>query len=206
MQAAFGPVFETYGCREFMLIGSECDAHDGLHTSMENLIVELLVRSPDGRVRAARPGEVGEVVVTDLHNLAAPFIRYVTGDRAVAREPGRCACGRWLSRIGPIEGRVTETLRDGAGNPVSGLVFSILFVSLAEHARQFQVRQHVDGAITLKVVPMRDGHVPPSLDELTRGFVAKYLPGVALRIERVDDIPRTTAGKSPLVVVEKPAS
>ncbi len=30
MVAAFGPAFETYGCREVMLIGSECDQHSGL--------------------------------------------------------------------------------------------------------------------------------------------------------------------------------
>ena len=47
---AFGPAFETYGCREVMLIGAECDQHDGMHTSMENLIVELIVRAPDGMV------------------------------------------------------------------------------------------------------------------------------------------------------------
>ena len=47
--------------------------------------------------------------MTDLHNLANPFVRYLNGDRAVARTPDRCGCGRSLVRIGPIEGRVTET-------------------------------------------------------------------------------------------------
>ena len=45
LEAAFsepGGVFETYGCREFMLMASECPAHAGLHTSMENLIVEII--------------------------------------------------------------------------------------------------------------------------------------------------------------------
>ena len=41
---AFGPeIFETYGSREVMLMASECDAHDGMHLSMENLVVEVLV-------------------------------------------------------------------------------------------------------------------------------------------------------------------
>src|SRR5690606_32255662 len=35
------PVFETYGSREFMLIGAECEHHDGLHVTAENLIVEV---------------------------------------------------------------------------------------------------------------------------------------------------------------------
>jgi phenylacetate-CoA ligase len=110
IHAAFGPAFETYGCREVMLIGAECEAHDGMHTSMENLIVELIVREPDGRVRAARPGESGLVAITDLHNLACPMIRYVTGDVAVARPEQPCACGRALTRIGPID--AARPLRD----------------------------------------------------------------------------------------------
>jgi phenylacetate-coenzyme A ligase PaaK-like adenylate-forming protein len=204
MEAAFGPaLFETYGCREFMLMASECPAHDGLHCSMENLIVEVVVREPGGGVRAAAPGEVGEVVVTDLHNLANPFIRYVNGDLATAREPGQCGCGRWLTRIGPIEGRIAETLRDGRGQPVSGLIFNILFVDLAPHARQFQVIQHLGGDVTLKIVPMDGAALPARVRELVDGFIGKYMPGVAVAIEAVDDIPPTRAGKRQVVVVER---
>ena len=150
--------------------------------------------------------DIGEVVCTDLHNLYAPLIRYVTSDLATAREPERCECGRWLPRIGPIEGRVTETLRDAAGNPVSGLIFSILFVSLAEHSRQFQAVQHLDGSITLRIVPI-DGAAdfPPVLHEISQNFAKKYLPGVTMTIQKVDDIPPTRAGKRQIVIVEKPA-
>mgnify|MGYP000025228658 CR=1 FL=1 len=45
---------------------------------------------------------VGEVAITDLHNLAQPLIRYVGGDRATMRAPEVCGCGRTLPRIGPI--------------------------------------------------------------------------------------------------------
>src|SRR5205823_6741348 len=56
VERAFGPAFDTYGCREVMLMAAECEAHDGLHTSMENLIVEVIVREA-GTTRPARPGE-----------------------------------------------------------------------------------------------------------------------------------------------------
>jgi phenylacetate-CoA ligase len=115
--AAFGPVFETYG-HDGTLIGSECEVHDGLHTSMESAIVELIVREPGGRVRAARPGEVGEVAITDLHNLGCPMIRYLTGDVAVARPEARCPCGRGLAMIGPIHGRVLEPVHESRGRDV----------------------------------------------------------------------------------------
>ncbi len=202
MERAFGPVFETYGCREVMLIGSECEHHDGMHTSMETMIVEILVREPDGTCRPARPGESGEVAVTDLHNLANPMIRYLTGDLAVAREPGVCKCGRHLERIGPIEGRVAETLRDGQGRAVSGLLFNILFVPLAEAALQFQVVQRRDRSVVLRLVP-RGGKLAPAAEKTAREFVAKYLPGCPFVIEELAEIPLSHSGKRRLVVVEK---
>lgn len=200
---AFGPaVFETYGCREFMLMGMECEAHDGLHEMSENLVVELLVRQADGTMRPARPGEQGEVAVTDLHNLACPFIRYLTGDLATARAPKPCSCGRTLPTFGAVEGRVTDTMRDAEGNPVEGILFNILFLNMAKHTRQFQAVQRADGSLVLKVVPMKDGRLPPEVEQLIREFVGTHLRGVPLMIEIVNEIPLTKAGKLRRVIVE----
>jgi phenylacetate-CoA ligase len=199
---AFGPaVFETYGCREFMLMGAECEAHDGLHESVENLIVEILVREPDGTTRPARPGEQGEVAVTDLHNLACPFIRYLTGDLALARTPAPCPCGRTLPRFGPIDGRVTDTMRDADGNPVEGILFNILFLNMAKHTSQFQAVQRADRGLVLKVVPT-GGRLPTHAETLIRDFVGKHLRGIPLEIQIVNDIPLTRAGKLRRVIVE----
>jgi phenylacetate-CoA ligase len=206
IEAAFGPAFDTYGCREVMLVASECEAHDGMHTSMEKLIVELVVREPGGAVRAARPGEVGEVVITDLHNLACPMIRYVNGDLATARPDELCACGRSLRRIGPIEGRVTETLLDGAGRPVGGLVFNILFGIVGHVARTFQVTQRADRSIVFKVVPATGARIPEREERLLHEQAAKYLPGAPFSIEYVADIPLSPAGKRRVVVVERAQS
>jgi phenylacetate-CoA ligase len=201
--AAFGPAFETYGCREVMLIGAECEAHDGMHTSMENLIVELLVRAPDGSVRTARPGEVGEVAITDLHNLACPMIRYVTGDVATARAETRCACGRGLATIGPIDGRVTETLHDAQGNAVGGMVFNVLFGVLDHVARNFQVVQKLDGSVIMRVVPNIGDQLPDKDQRAVRDVAAKYLQGTQFAIEYVNEIPLTSGGKRNVVIVER---
>ena len=205
IEHAFGPAFDTYGCREVMMIGSECEAHDGMHTSMETLIVELVVREPDGTIRAARPGESGEVVVTDLHNLACPMIRYVTGDVAVARGDARCSCGRGLVRIGPIEGRVTETLVDAHGRAVSGLVFNVVLAIIGDATRAFQVVQRRDRSIVLKIVPFRGDGLPERETKMLREYADRYFPGVPLSIEVVGDIPLTAAGKRQPVVVERSA-
>jgi len=200
---AFGPTFESYGCREVMLVSHECEMHDGMHQSMETMIVEVLVTEPDGSKRAARPGESGEVAITDLHNLACPMIRYITGDLAIAADGRPCACGRGLAKLGVIEGRVAETLRDGQGNAVGGLVFNILFGVLEHVAAKFQVIQRLDGSVVMKVVPTA-AQLPEKAMRAIRDFAAKYLPATAFSIEYVDDIPLTAAGKRKVVVVEKP--
>lgn len=201
LRAAFGDgIFETYGCREVMLIGAECEAHDGLHLSAENLLVEVIVRDEAGE-RAAQPGEIGEVVITDLHNFGMPFIRYANGDLAQAGAAGLCACGRALPKLGAVEGRVTETLRDGAGGRVSGLVFNVMFASaLAASVRQFQAVQHKDGSITLKLVPLRP--LDAAAHESIKTTCARYLKGVTVRTEEVGEIPVGKSGKRQVVVVE----
>jgi phenylacetate-CoA ligase len=170
---------------------------------METMIVEIIVREPDGSTRAARPGEVGEVVITDLHNLACPMIRYVNGDMAVAHAEGACGCGRSLTKIGPVEGRTTETLRDGRGNAVGGLVFNILFGVMDHVANKFQVVQKADGRIVMKVVPTIGDVLPEANSRAIHQFADKYLPGAPFAIEYVNDIPLTAAGKRKVVVVER---
>jgi phenylacetate-CoA ligase len=203
MNEAFGPeVFETYGSREVMLMATECAAHDGLHVSMENLIVEVVVREGEGPTgRSPRPGELGEVVVTDLHNFGMPFIRYATGDLAIAAPPGACSCGRVHPRLSTVEGRVTETLLDAAGNRVNGLVFNVVIAHLAHAIRRFQVVQHRDRSITLRIVPTAT--FDAEIETILRQTWQRYLAGVAVTIERVEDIPLSKSGKRQVVSVER---
>ena len=55
----------------------ECGAHDGHHVIAESYIVEILKNGVP-----AKPGEIGEVVITDLNNYCMPMIRYRVGDLA----------------------------------------------------------------------------------------------------------------------------
>jgi phenylacetate-CoA ligase len=205
LQEAFGrAVFETYGCREFMMLATECEAHDGLHLSDENLVVELLVRADIGGLRPARPGEVGEVVVTDLHNYGMPFIRYPTGDRAVAASGEACSCGRSLGRLGAVEGRVAETLTDSVGTPVDGIIFPRIFSlneRLARSVRQWQAVQHLDKSITLRLVVSKPLDAP--LEGYLRRNCERFIRGVRVSTEIVDAIPPAASGKRQVVVVER---
>jgi phenylacetate-coenzyme A ligase PaaK-like adenylate-forming protein/glycosyltransferase involved in cell wall biosynthesis len=149
IEEAFGcRVFDKYGSREFSGIAYECEAHAGHHVVGEGYVVEVL---KDGR--PARPGEVGEVVITDLNNYCLPFLRYRIGDLAEAIDPNElCACGRGLPRIGKIEGRVQSIIIGADGQYVPGTFFAHVFKDYDHAIRQFQIVQERKGAITLKVV------------------------------------------------------
>jgi phenylacetate-CoA ligase len=201
MEEAFGhAVFETYGSREVMLMAAECEEHDGLHIAMENVIVEVVVQE-GGTTRHAEPGEVGEVAVTDLHNFAMPFIRYLNGDRAVAGPTTRCGCQRQLLRIASIEGRVTAMLRDASGKPVAGLFVHAILAHVGQAFRGFQAVQKKDGSVTLRLVKSS------TFDEeahayLLRGF-ERYLGGVPVTSEFLDDIPPAKSGKRQVILREE---
>lgn len=200
IERVFGPaVFETYGSREFMLIGAECAAHQGMHTSMENLIVEVLVRK-DASFVAAEPGEVGEIAITDLHNYGVPFIRYLTGDLGIWEAPERCRCGRELRRLRSIEGRQNDMLRDAAGNQVDSIFFPVLFSVLADKVKQFQAVQHKDGTVRLMIVPTSafNDAVLTSIEKNCKTIFR----GLPFQTEIVTQIPVDRNGKLRVIVAE----
>jgi phenylacetate-CoA ligase len=183
-------VFDKYGSREFSGIAYECEAHEGHHVVGESYLVEILT---DGR--PAPPGELGEVVVTDLNNLCMPFIRYRIGDLAVAVDPALpCPCGRSLPRLGRIEGRVQSMIVGADGHVVPGSLFPHLFKDYDFVMRQFQVLQEAPGSVRLKVVkaPRFDQSVFAEALAILRRYLGE---GTRIDVEFVDHIPMVRTGK-----------
>ena len=187
------PVFETYGSREFMLMGAECERHSGLHLSMENLLLE--VAGADGSRAVA--GKEGDVVVTDLFNYAMPFIRYVNGDRAVAGFE-MCACGRGLPLLSQVSGRKVDVLHTPDGRRVPGEFFPHLMKEY-RGVRRFQVHQSSLERIELKLVV--DDSFTAAERALLFGEILNCVgTEVEIDLKIVDDIPLTAAGKHRVVV------
>ncbi len=187
------PVFETYGSREFMLIGAECELHCGLHLSMENLLVEIL----DENGLPTVDGDEGNVVITDLFNRGMPFIRYVNGDRAIAGFH-QCNCGRGLPMLRNVVGRQLDVISTPAGKTIPGELFPHLFKDYAA-VRRYQVQQHHPDQIDVKLVS--DGTLTVEDCHGIRDRIAMCLNHqVHVRLDLVDEIPLTLAGKRQVVV------
>ena len=197
IERVFGaPVFETYGSREFMLIGAECTEHRGLHITAEHLLVEVL--SDDGT--PTRAGEEGNVVITDLYNYGMPFVRYANGDRAIAGFE-ECACGRGLPVLRKVVGRRLDMLRGVDGRILPGEFFPHLVKDFPA-VRRFQVVQEESARVRFAMV--EDGMSLADrarLERLVRGALG---PGMRVDFEPMDHIPLTAAGKLSVVINRVP--
>jgi phenylacetate-CoA ligase len=194
IERVFGaPVFETYGSREFMLIGAECDRHSGLHLSQENLIVEIL--DDDGQPTPA--GEVGNVVITDLFNYGMPFIRYVNGDRAIAGFSS-CSCGRGLPLLNGISGRQLDVLDTPDGRKISGEFFVHLIKDYPS-VRRYQVYQEDVRRILLRLV-VDTAFTLADRSQLETQIRHGIGPAVEFDMQFVAEIPLTATGKHRVVV------
>jgi len=181
-------VFNTYGSREFMLIAAECDRHNGLHVSMENLIVEII--KEDGT--KAKNGEMGKIIVTDLHNYGMPFIRYEIGDMGVATDR-QCSCGRGLTLIDDIVGRSLDMIEVSGGKKLPGEFFVHLMLDYPEVSK-FQVVQSKSKDVTLKIVPSTVFE-KDQVDSILKKIREVSGQEINIDCEIVSDIPLTGSGK-----------
>jgi phenylacetate-CoA ligase len=196
IERAFGcPVYNTYGCREVMLIAAQCERREGLHLSADHLHVEL--HEPTQTVRG--DAAIGEVLLTDLHNMGMPLIRYANGDMATAG-PAACACGRTLPLLARVDGRKLDTLRSPDGRLMPGEYFVYAFLSIP-YVRQYQVVQREPNAIDVYVVPEQG--FDAATEELIRTTFGRVAgPSMEIRCHRVDDIPATASGKFRVTISE----
>jgi phenylacetate-CoA ligase len=191
------PVFNRYGCREVGDIAQECALHDGLHINSDRVLVEV-VRDD---LTPCEPGELGNVLVTDLDNFGMPFIRYAIGDQAAIAPPDvSCGCGRGLPRLETVAGRAFDIIRFPNGGAVGGTYWTILMKTRPGIDR-FQVVQRQLDEITVRYIA--DAPLAGETVEFLRGEIAKRA-GDRLRVkfDRVTEISSGAGGKQRIVLSE----
>lgn len=143
-------IADIYSSQELGMLALQCP-HSGMYHAMaEGYIVEVL----DENGRPCDPGEIGRLVVTDLHNLAMPLVRYDTSDYA---EVGpACGCGRGLPTLRRILGRERNMVNINGHRhwPLYGFDH---FPEIVPTIRQYQLIQHALDAIEVKLFSL----VPP---------------------------------------------
>jgi phenylacetate-CoA ligase len=145
VEEAFGTkIFDSYSC-EGSAVAYECPTHSQYHLSMEYGISEVLNQMSE----EVNEQESGRHIVTDLQNLAFPFIRYDSKD--IVEKGNKCSCGRSHDTLSKILGRDNDILITPAGQFLIAQNFTTYF----KHRKEilyFQVVQNKIDQISINVV------------------------------------------------------
>jgi phenylacetate-CoA ligase len=133
------------------------------------------------------------VIVTPLHNLAMPLVRYDIGDHAEAGAP--CPCGRGLPVIRRILGRRQNMLRTAEGERWPLLSSDDIGKLLAlAPIRQYQFAQTHPDRVEVRLQATR-----ALTDEEALGVAdwarAKFGQGFRIDLAFPTELSRTTSGK-----------
>lgn len=186
-------VFLSYGCREFMSIGMECDRHVGYHMNTDNLRVEVV--GDDGH--AVAPGEEGRIVVTDFHNAATPFIRYEIGDVGVLAED-RCTCHRPFPVLKSVDGRLQDRVHTPHG-PMSALYITYTMRQFDDWIEGYQLLQDTKDRMKVRLLTKTE-FTPERLAPVEALLRKKLGEGMKIEFERVAELTRRRSGKVALVI------
>lgn len=199
LESVFGaPVYDEYRGSEFGWMAGECERRDGLHVFSDVRRIEVV----DADGRPAAPGELGDLVITDLANRVFPMIRYRTGDRGILRaEP--CACGRALPLMEQPQGRTTDLIRLPSGAVLAHRLMG-MFGEHPEAVRLFQIHQQADYSIVVRVVLGDGADARSQVESAVAALRDRIADEVPVRTEVVDALPYT-GGKTKYVISDVPS-
>lgn len=139
------PVLSTYQATEAFKIGFFCEERRGFHLH-EDLCHVKIVNAKGEKVEN---GQNGEVVISNLINRGTVLLNYPLGDFASILS-NKCSCGRILTLLSEVEGRVADLILLPNGGIVHpGEVWRI-FKGINE-VLQYQLIQHDTNRFELRL-------------------------------------------------------
>lgn len=198
LQQAWGcPVYDRYSTSEMgSYVAIECE-RGALHVNDAFYWAEVV---RDGR--AARPRELGHLVVTTLQEVL-PLVRYETRDLVFAAAEEPCPCGSPTARLGCLAGRKRDVLLAADGTPRTAREVDDALMGV-DGLRFYQVTQPALGRFRLKVVAAPGA--PGSAVAAAAGEALRQVMGPAqeLRTETGRYLYASESGKFQLTRCEVP--
>jgi phenylacetate-CoA ligase len=181
-------VFDFYGLAERVVFATQCEHHIGQHVNFEYGILELL----DDNDQPVSPGREGVMVATSLQNYGMPLLRYRIGDRTKFYTEA-CQCGRAMIRIHTVQTKSEDQIVRPDGTVISPSVLTHPFKPITAIEKS-QIIQTGRNTITIKVV-RRSYYTADDERKLLEEFTRRVGSEFNVRVEYVEDIPRTASGK-----------
>jgi phenylacetate-CoA ligase len=192
-------VFDGYSQAERVVYSAECDHHRGHHLFEEYGICEIV--DDDGEPLPV--GTPGRLVGTGLHNMAMPLLRYDVGDIAALSDE-KCTCGRTLPLMGLVATRQGDIVSTPDGRLLPPLMVLRPFMYV-EGIKGSQFVQHSLTDYTARIATDRE-LAQEEVDELVSNLRVRLGGPANIRVEQMEEIPRSANQKFRRVVSEVPIS
>ena len=190
-------LFNQYAATESGSLAAECDHHRGMHL-MEDLVIFEVVDQDNRPVPMGVYGD--KLLITVLGSRTQPLIRYELDDSVrLATTP--CPSGHPFALIDAIQGRVEDVLTfpgvaEGVVH-VHPLVFSRIMDTLPVSG--WQVIQEAGGLRVLLSGVRGEFEDGTLLGTLRQALAEQGAKVPRVEVQRVASIPKTAAGKAPLI-------
>jgi phenylacetate-coenzyme A ligase PaaK-like adenylate-forming protein len=190
--------FNQYGATETADIAAERRDCRRMHLFEDLVLTEVV----DDAYRPVPAGTYGaHVLITTLFSRTQPLIRYELND-SIRLASGTCPSGHVFGFIDGVQGRVEDSLRlpalTGGRRDVEPLVFNRIMDILP--VTSWQVAQEDDDGLTVLVSAPRQDFASESLaGQLNQTLAEQGVRVPYINVRVVPAIPKTLAGKTPLI-------
>lgn len=181
-------VFDHHGMTEVGPMTIECfEAPGGLHLVDDAYHAEVL---DPATLEPVAPGQVGELIVTNLGRLGSPLIRYRTGD-LVRIDPKPCQCrSNWIRFEGGILGRTDDMIPIRGNNFYPSALEGVLrrFDEVAEYRVEIDTRSSL-AELRIEIEPIREAR-PDLSDRIAQAIRDDLLFRAEVKLCQIGSLPR----------------
>ncbi|CEN35913.1 phenylacetate--CoA ligase family protein [Capnocytophaga cynodegmi] len=189
-------IHSRYSTEELGVLGNQLDETSGFVMNTFNYIIEVLKLDRD---ESADIGEIGRIVVTDLHSNSMPLIRYETGDLG---KIGNFFCNekKWVGNISMLSGRAVQIIYSTNGTPLYPLFLDSIMEKY-DYFSQYQLIQNDKKDFTIKLVT--NNYCSEDQFDINKflNYFYNWLGNDAnVTVDFVKDIDKLPSGKRPYII------
>jgi putative adenylate-forming enzyme len=196
--------YNQYAATETAGIASEHLSCRRMHFYEDLVITEVV----DEQYRPVPAGEYGAtILVTTLFSRTQPLIRYEIKD-SVRVSANQHACALPFRVLEGIQGRVEDSLMLPALSGGDVLIRPLVINRIMDIApvSGWQIQQQADHGLVVLLSGTRNGVTNEWLaEQINRSLSQEGAQVPYIRVQRVLEIPKTAAGKAPLIKAYKPS-
>ncbi len=177
-------------------IAYECNQQSGMHF-MDEYIVELV--DPETGKQLG-PNEIGEIVVTPIHNKTWGLIRFGTGDLS-SYTTDACPCGRTAPRLMAIVGRTGDAVKVRGMFVVARQAEQALMIFDAVSRCQLVVNRHGQRDEIVLSAELKDDTADK--DRLAREINDRFQAMCRLKLDSIEFVPPGAIPEKHEVILDK---